>query len=103
MVQKKVKKAMKKKKKKKKHTDELRAFEKMSVSDSDQKSSDSSSSKEGKIWKIGPGELFNLNNNCSRKKLKQYKESFFNLDDCIDASYNYKNNDKILNLLHRKI
>ena len=47
MVQKQVKKAMKKKKKKR--TEELRAFEKMSVSDSDQESSDSSSSKDRQI------------------------------------------------------
>ena len=48
MVQKQVKKAMKKNKKKKR-TEELRAFEKMSVSDSGQESSDSSSSEDGKI------------------------------------------------------
>ena len=48
----------------------------MSVSDSDQESSDSSSSEDGEIWK--------------RKKLKQYKESFLNLDDCINANYNYE-------------
>ena len=47
MVQKEVKKAMKKKKKKR--TEDLRAFEKMSVSDSDQESSDSSSSEDGEI------------------------------------------------------
>ena len=48
MVQKQVKKAMKKNKKSKR-TEELRAFEKMSVSDSDQESSDSSSSEDGEI------------------------------------------------------
>ena len=45
MVQKQVKKAMKKKEKK--HTEELFAFEKMNVSNSDQESFNSSSSKEG--------------------------------------------------------
>ena len=48
MVQKQVKKALKQNKKKKR-TEELRAFENMSVSDSDQESSDSSSSEEGEI------------------------------------------------------
>ena len=48
MVQKQVKKAMKKSKKKKR-TEELRAFEKMSMSDSGQESSDSSSSEDGEI------------------------------------------------------
>ena len=83
MVQKEVKKAMKKKKKKR--TENLRAFEKMSVSDSDQESSDSSSSEDGEIWKIGSGDLNNFKTNHSRKKLKQHKESFLNLDDCINA------------------
>jgi len=46
MVQKQVRKAMKKSKKKKR-TEELRAFENMSVSDSGEESSDSSSSEEG--------------------------------------------------------
>ena len=45
MVQKQVKKVMKKNKKNKR-TEELRAFEKMSVSDSGQESSDSSSSED---------------------------------------------------------
>ena len=62
----------------------------MSVSDSGQESSDSSSSEDGEIWKIGSGELFNDSNNHSRKKLKQHKESFLNLDDCINANYNYE-------------
>ena len=47
MVQKQVKKAMKKKKKK--HTEELRTFEKMSVSNSDQESFISSSCEKGEI------------------------------------------------------
>ena len=47
MVQKQVKKAMKQKKKK--HTEELHAFEKMSVSDSNQESFNSSSSEQGEI------------------------------------------------------
>ena len=62
----------------------------MSVSDSDQKCIDSSSSEEGEIWKIGSGELYNLNNNHSSKKSKQQKESFLNLDDYINANYNYE-------------
>ena len=48
MVQKQVKKAMKKNKKNKR-TEELRAFENISVSDSGQESSDSSSSEDGEI------------------------------------------------------
>ena len=44
------------KKKKYKHIEELRAFEKMSVYDSNQESSDSSSSEEGEVWKLGSGE-----------------------------------------------
>ena len=47
MIKKQVKKGMKQKKRK--HTQELRAFEKMSVSDSDQESMNSSSSEEGEI------------------------------------------------------
>ena len=65
------------KKKKKKSIEELRAFEKLSVSDSNQESFDSSSSKEGEVWKLGSGELFNFYNNHSGKKLKQQKESFY--------------------------
>ena len=40
------------KKKKMKRTEELRAFEKMNVSDSDQKSMNSSSSKEGRLRRV---------------------------------------------------
>ena len=50
MVQKQVKKAVKQKKRKR--TEELHAFEKMSFSESDQESINSSSSKEGEIWKL---------------------------------------------------
>ena len=63
MVQKQVKRAMKKNKKK--HTEELRAFEKMSVSDSDQESINSSSCREGENSKLGSGELFSFNNNAT--------------------------------------
>ena len=87
------------KEKKRKRTEALRTFEKMS-----------------EIWKIGSSKLFNDNNNHSRKKLKQHKESILNLDDCINANYNFeslrsrlvsqsnlKKLTKIWNLLHRKI
>ena len=62
----------------------------MSVSDSDQESIISSSSKEGEVWKLGSGEIFNHNNNHGSKKLKQHKETIFYLDDCINANYNYE-------------
>ena len=88
MVQKQVKKALKQKKRK--HTEELSAFEKWIFSDSDQESINRSSSEEDKVWKLGSGELFNLNNNHSGKKLKQHTESFLNLDDCISANYYYE-------------
>ena len=88
MVQKQVKKTMKKEKKK--HSEELCAFEKMSVSNSDQKSMNSNSSEEGEIWKLGSGKLYDFNNNHSSNKLKQHKESFLNLDDYINANYNYE-------------
>ena len=58
----------------------------MSVSDSDQESMNNNSSKEGEVRKLGSGELCNLSNNRSNKKLKQHKESFLNLD----ANYNYE-------------
>ena len=51
---------MKDVKEKKKHTEELHAFKKMSISDSDQESINSSASKEGEIWKLGQDELFIL-------------------------------------------
>ena len=87
MVQKQVKKAMKKKKK---HTEELRVFEKISVPNSDQESFNSSSSEEGEIWKLDSVELFRFNNNHSSEKVKEHTESFLNLDDCINANYNYE-------------
>ena len=62
----------------------------MSVSDFDQESFNSSSSGEDEIWKLGSGEIFHFKNNQSSKKLKEHKESFLNLDDCINANYNYK-------------
>ena len=88
MVKKQVKKALKQKKKN--SNEELRTFKKMSVSDSDQESMNSSSSKEGEIRKLDSGELYNFKNNQSSKKLKQHIESFLNLDDCINAKYNYE-------------
>ena len=60
----------------------------MSVSDSDQESINSSSSKEGEVWK--KAQLFNFINDYGSKKLKQHKESFLNLDDCINPNYNYE-------------
>ena len=68
MVQKQIKKALKQKKRK--HNRELRAFEKMCVSDSDQESINSSSSEEGKVRKLGSSELYLLNNDHSSKKSK---------------------------------
>ena len=56
MVQKQDKKALKKKKKK--HTEELSTFEKMSVSDSDQVSINSSSSEEDEVRKLDSGAIF---------------------------------------------
>ena len=31
-----------------------------------------------------------MNNDHSRKKSKEHKESFLNLDDCINANYHYE-------------
>ena len=70
MVKKKVKEPPRKKKKK--HTDELGVLKKMSVSQSEQLSLDSSTSEEGEIWNIGSDELVNINSNDSR----QNSESF---------------------------
>ena len=53
------------KKKKKNYKEELRVFEKMSVSNYDQESNKNSSSKEGEI--IGSGKILNLNINYIRK------------------------------------
>ena len=75
---------------KRKRTEELRAFKKMSTSDPEQESISSSSSEEGEVWKSGFGELYYFCNNHSRKKLKQYTESFLNLDDCINANHTYE-------------
>ena len=47
---------------------ELHAFEKMSASNSDQKSISSSLSKEGEIWKLGKGKLYSFHNYHSSKK-----------------------------------
>ena len=62
----------------------------MSVVDSDQESMNCSSSEVGKMWKLDPGEIFIWNLHCCRKKIKQHKESVLNLDDCINANYNYE-------------
>ena len=55
----------------------------MIVSDSDQEFMNSSSSEKGEVWNLDSGELYNFNNNRSRKKLKLQ-----NLDDCINANFN---------------
>ena len=70
MVKKKVKEPPRKKKIK--HKDELGVLKKMSVSQSEQLSLDSSTSEEGEIWNIGSDELVNINSNDSR----QNSESF---------------------------
>ena len=61
----------------------------MTVSYSDKESINSSFSEEGEIRKLGSGKLSNFNNN-HRRKTKQHKVFFENLDDCIDANYNYE-------------
>ena len=48
----------------------------MSASDSDQESINSSSSEEGKIWKLGSDDLLNFNNSHSRKKLNNIQNGF---------------------------
>ena len=83
MVQKQVKKALKQKKRK--YPGEVGASKKMNVSDSEQESINSSSSIEGEVLKLGSGELYNFNNNHSSKNVKQHKERFSNLDDCINV------------------
>ena len=85
----------------------------MTVSDSEQESISSSSSKEGEIWKWGSGKWYDNNNDHSWKKIKQYTGIFLNLDDCIDTNFNYEslrsrlpNCKKIIEtlyLLYRKI
>ena len=52
---------------KRRRTEEPCAFKKMSVSDSDHESMNSSSSEEGEESKLGSGELYNFDNNHSRK------------------------------------
>ena len=54
----------------KKRNEELRTFEKLSVTNSDQESINSSSSEEGEVWKLGSGGRVNFTNNHSSKKLK---------------------------------
>ena len=60
------------KKQKKRCEEELRAFENMSVSDSDKESKNESSSEEGEIWNTGADENHTLivKNNHSSTKLK---------------------------------
>ena len=48
------------------------------------------SSEEDEISKLGSGELNNLTTNHRRKNLKLHRENFLNLDDCINANYNYE-------------
>ena len=64
------------KNKKRYRTNELRAFEKISVSDSDYESISCSSSEEREICQIILGELFNVNHNHSSKSSKQHTKSF---------------------------
>ena len=78
------------KKKKKMHTEELRAFEKASVSDSDQESMNSSSREEGEVWKSGSYELFDFNNNYRSKKFLITQKKILNLDNCINSNYYYE-------------
>ena len=56
--------------------DELHTFKKMSVSDSEQGSLDSSSNTADKIWKISSSKLFNFYTYHNSKKLKQNSERF---------------------------
>ena len=58
----------------------------MSISDSDKESIKSSSSKEGKVLKLGSGELYNFNNIIVAK----IKTFYLNLDDYINANHNYE-------------
>ena len=61
----------------------------MSVSDSVEKSSNNiNSSEEGKIWKLGLDEHYNLNIKHSSKQLKKQSKTFYNLDECINANFN---------------
>ena len=71
MVERKVKKWLQKKKRKR--NEELLAFEKMSLSNSEQKSMSSNSSKEDGNLKIGTGKLFKIIWNHTDKKIKQHK------------------------------
>ena len=90
MVQKQDKKALKKKKKK--HTEELSTFEKMSVSDSDQVSINSSSSEEDEVRKLDSGAIFTWNTNRSSKNIKQ-PISTCNLD-ALTLAISHSNTDK---------
>ena len=61
-----------------KRSEELLAFKKMSICNSDQESISSISSEEGEVWKLGLGGFYNFNNDHSSKIFKQNKEFFFN-------------------------
>ena len=65
-------------------------LEKMNVPDSGKESFNSISSEVGEIKKSGSGELFNAITNHSSNKLKQHSENFLNLDDYINANYNFE-------------
>ena len=62
----------------------------MKVSYSDEESLNVSSSEEGEIWKRSTNENLSVNSKHSSKRLKKQPENFFNLDDCIDANFNYE-------------
>ena len=61
-----------------------------SLSNFNQESINYSSSKEGEDWKLGLGELYSFNNDHSRKNKTTQKKVFLNLDDFINANYNYE-------------
>ena len=88
MVDGKVKKSLTKKTKK--HAVQLDIFDKMSVFNLEQESTNNTYSEEIGNCKIGKGELFNINCNQSSEKFKQHIKSFLNLDDCITADHNYR-------------
>ena len=66
------------------------AFENFSVLDSDEESMNVSLSEEGEIWKRVSDENYYSNLKYSSKKLKQQSETFFYLDDFINANHNYE-------------
>ena len=88
LLEKKMKKALWKRKKQ--HAEKWHSFENINVSDSDEESSKVSSSEEVEVWKIGSDKNPILYNKLSSTKLKKPSKTFFNLDDCIHANYNYE-------------